>query len=428
MREKKATESVVKHGIAKEHIGSKMPGDKKKSESGGERADASRCATGGALACPVQKKCGGCQLLETPYKQQLKIKQRQVEKLLKPFGGVCPIIGMENPYYYRNKVHAVFGRTRTGEIISGTYQENTHKIILVEQCLIEDQKSAEIIRSIRGLLKSFKIKIYDEDTDYGLLRHVLVRRGFQSGQIMVVLVLRSPILPSKNNFVAALRRLHPDITTIILNVNDKRTSMVLGEKEKVLYGPGYIEDTLLGKTFRISAKSFYQVNPVQTEILYQTAIDYAHLTGKERILDAYCGIGTIGLIAASKAKEVIGVELNGDAVRDARINARRNAITNAQFYKADAGKFMTDLAEQNVGVDVVFMDPPRAGSDEAFLSSVVKLHPSKVVYISCNPETLARDLKYLTANGYNVEKIQPTDMFCFTSHVESVVLLSKVQK
>lgn len=425
MREKKATESVVKHGIAKEHIGSKMPGDKKKSESGGERADASRCATGGALACPVQKKCGGCQLLETPYKQQLKIKQRQVEKLLKPFGGVCPIIGMENPYYYRNKVHAVFGRTRTGEIISGTYQENTHKIILVEQCLIEDQKSAEIIRSIRGLLKSFKIKIYDEDTDYGLLRHVLVRRGFQSGQIMVVLVLRSPILPSKNNFVAALRRLHPDITTIILNVNDKRTSMVLGEKEKVLYGPGYIEDTLLGKTFRISAKSFYQVNPVQTEILYQTAIDYAHLTGKERILDAYCGIGTIGLIAASKAKEVIGVELNGDAVRDARINARRNAITNAQFYKADAGKFMTDLAEQNVGVDVVFMDPPRAGSDEAFLSSVVKLHPSKVVYISCNPETLARDLKYLTANGYNVEKIQPTDMFCFTSHVETVCLLTR---
>lgn len=380
------------------------------------------------LVCPVQKKCGGCQFQGIPYAQQLKIKQRQVEKLLKPFGKVNPIIGMENPYYYRNKVHAVFGRTRNGEVISGTYQENTHKIIPVEQCLIEDQKSAEIIRSIRGLLKSFKIRTYDEDTGYGLLRHVLVRRGFQSGQIMVVLVLASPILPSKNNFVAALRRLHPDITTIILNVNDKKTSMVLGEKEKVLYGPGYIEDALLGKTFRISAKSFYQVNPVQTEVLYRTAIDYAHLTGKERVLDAYCGIGTIGLIAAAEAKEVIGVELNCDAVRDARINAKRNAVTNAQFYNADAGKFMTDLAEQNVSVDVVFMDPPRAGSDEAFLSSVVKLKPKRVVYISCNPETLARDLKYLTGNGYRVEQMQPTDMFCFTEHVETVCLLSGKDK
>ena len=380
------------------------------------------------LMCPVQKKGGGCQFQGIPYAQQLKIKQRQVEKLLKPFGKVNPVIGMENPYYYRNKVHAVFGRTRNGEVISGTYQENTHKIIPVEQCLIEDQKSAEIIRSIRGLLKSFKIKTYDEDTGYGLLRHVLVRRGFQSEQIMVVLVLASPILPSKNNFVAALRRLHPAITTIILNVNDKKTSMVLGEKEKVLYGPGYIEDTLLGKTFRISAKSFYQVNPVQTEILYRTAIDYAHLTGKERVLDAYCGIGTIGLIAAAEAKEVIGVELNCDAVRDARINAKRNAVTNAQFYNADAGQFMTDLAEQNVSVDVVFMDPPRAGSDEAFLSSIIKLKPKRVVYISCNPETLARDLKYLTGKGYRVEQMQPTDMFCFTGHVEMVCLMSRKEK
>lgn len=382
-----------------------------------------QCEAVETLTCPVQKKCGGCQFLEMPYAQQLNIKQRQVEKLLRPFGRVCPIIGMENPYYYRNKVHAVFGRTRTGEIICGTYQENTHKIIPVEQCLIEDRKSAEIIRSIRGLLKSFKIKTYDEDTGYGLLRHVLVRRGFQSGQIMVVLVLADPIFPSKNNFVSALRRLHPEITTIILNINDKKTSMVLGEREKTLYGPGYIEDTLLGKTFRISAKSFYQVNPVQTEVLYQTAIGYAALTGKERVLDAYCGIGTIGLLAASQAKEVIGVELNADAIRDARINARRNNITNAKFYNADAGKFMTGLAEQNINVDVAFMDPPRAGSDEAFLSSVVKLQPGKVVYISCNPETLARDLKYLTENGYRVEKIQPTDMFCFTEHVESIVKL-----
>lgn len=414
--------------VEKTENGKKRSYTEKRMNSSGRNAEKGRESRiqKGEQVCPVQKKCGGCQFQGTPYAQQLKIKQRQIEKLLKPFGKVCPIIGMDNPYHYRNKVHAAFGRTRTGEIISGTYQENTHKIIPVEQCLIEDQKSAEIICSIRGLLKSFKIKTYDEDTGYGLLRHVLVRRGFQSGQIMVVLVLASPILPSKNNFVAALRKLHPEITTIILNINDKKTSMVLGEKEKVLYGPGYIEDALLGKTFRISAKSFYQINPVQTEILYQTAVDYADLTGKECVLDAYCGIGTIGLIAASKAKEVIGVELNGDAVRDARINAKRNAITNAKFYNADAGKFMIDLADQNVSVDVVFMDPPRAGSDEAFLSSVVKLQPKKVVYISCNPETLARDLKYLTEKGYRVEKIQPTDMFCFTDHVESIVLLSKL--
>ena len=222
---------------------------------------------------------------------------------------------------------------------------------------------------------------------------------------MVVLVLGSPILPSKNNFVKALRKLHPEITTVVVNVNDKQTSMVLGEKETVIYGKGYIEDTLCGCTFRISPKSFYQVNPVQTEILYNKAITYAGLTGKEKVID--------------------GVELNRDAVRDAVINAKRNNIKNEQFYNADAGKFMVELSEQNKKVDVVFMDPPRAGSDEAFLSSVVKLAPKKVVYVSCNPETLARDLKYLTRHGYQAVECQPCDMFPFTKHVEAICLLSK---
>lgn len=375
--------------------------------------------------CPIAKKCGGCQYQGVPYEKQLKEKQKQVEKLLKPFGKVNPIIGMKDPYHYRNKVHAVFGYERSKGIISGTYQANTHKIVPVNECLIEDEKCTAIICSIRDLLKSFKIKTYDEDTGYGLFRHVLVRRGFSSGEIMVVLVLTSPILPSKNNFVAALRKLHPEITTVVLNINDKRTSMVLGDKEKVLYGKGYIEDTLCGCKFRISAKSFYQVNPVQTEVLYGKAIEYAKLTGKERVLDAYCGIGTIGLIAAGRAKEVIGVEVNGDAVRDARVNAKINAISNAQFYHADAGEFMVSLAEQQVSMDVVFMDPPRAGSDEAFMSSVVKLAPKRIVYVSCNPETLARDLGYLTKHGYQVREMQPVDMFGFTEHVETVVLLSQ---
>ena len=340
--------------------------------------------------------------------------------MLGGYGKVEPIIGMKNPYYYRNKVHAVFDRDRRGNVISGTYEAKSHRVVPVENCLIEDQKSQEIIHTIKNLLKSFKIKTYDEDTGYGLLRHVMVRRGFKSGEIMVILVLGSPILPSKNNFVKALRKEHPEITTVVLNVNDKKTSMVLGEKEKPIYGPGFIKDELCGCTFRISPKSFYQVNPVQTEILYQTAIDYAGLTGKETVIDAYCGIGTIGLIAAKKAGKVIGVELNKDAVKDARINAKENKITNAAFYQGDAGRFMVEMAAKGEKADVVFMDPPRAGSDERFLSSVVKLSPKKVIYISCNPETLARDLKYLTKHHYKVEKIQPVDMFPFCDHCETV--------
>ena len=375
--------------------------------------------------CSVAKKCGGCSYQGVAYAEQLKKKQKAEEDLLKQFGKIEPIIGMKDPYYYRNKMHRTFGRDRKGNIICGTYQEGTHKIVPVEECLIEDKKSQEIVRTIQSLLKSFKIKTYDEDTGYGLLRHVLVRRGFQTGEIMVVLVLGSPIMPSKNNFVKALRKVHPEITTVIVNVNDKRTSMVLGEKESTIYGKGFIRDYLCGCSFRISPKSFYQVNPVQTEILYQTAIDYAKLTGKEEVIDAYCGIGTIGLVAAKHAKKVIGVELNGDAVRDAKMNAKENEIKNAEFYKGDAGEFMEAMAAKGQSVDVVFMDPPRAGSDEKFMSSVMKLSPKKVVYISCNPVTLERDLKYMTKHGYKVKKIQPVEMFPYTEHLETVVELTR---
>ncbi len=379
----------------------------------------------GQLVCPISKKCGSCQYQGMSYHKQLEKKQRQEESLLGGYGKVELIIGMKNPYYYRNKVHAVFSRDRRGNIISGTYEAKSHRVVPVEDCLIEDKKSQAIIQTIKKLLKSFKIKTYDEDTGYGLLRHVMVRRGFKSGEIMVILVLGSPILPSKNNFVKALRKEHPEITTVVLNVNDKKTSMVLGEKEKAIYGPGFIKDELCGCTFRISPKSFYQVNPIQTEILYNTAIEYARLKGKETIIDAYCGIGTISLIAAKHVKKVIGVELNKDAVKDAKINAKENQITNTEFRQGDAGEFMVKMAENNQKADVVFMDPPRAGSDVKFLSSVVKLNPKKVVYISCGPDTLARDLKYLTKHGYQVKKIQPVDMFPFCDHVETVVLLER---
>lgn len=388
----------------------------------GKKKDVNRKKDG---VCPYAKKCGGCDYQGMEYAKQLQKKQELVKSLVGEFCKVHPIIGMEHPYHYRNKVHAVFDIAKGGSIISGVYKAGTHDVVNIDACQIEDEIADAIIRDIRGLLRSFKIKTYDEDTGYGLLRHVLVRRGFHSGEVMVVLVLGSPILPSKNNFVKALRKLHPEITTVVINVNDKKTSMVLGEKETTIYGKGFIEDTLCGCTFRISPKSFYQVNPVQTEILYGKAIEYAGLSGREKVVDAYCGIGTIGLIAAKRAKEVISVELNKDAVRDAITNAKRNGIKNVQFYNADAGKFMVDMANQGASADVVFMDPPRAGSDEAFLSSVVKLSPKRVVYVSCNPQTLARDLKYLTKHGYRAVECQPVDMFPFTGHVETVCLLSK---
>ena len=375
--------------------------------------------------CTVSKKCGSCQYQGISYKEQLAVKQKKMNKLLKKFANVKPIIGMENPFYYRNKVHAVFDRDRKGNIICGTYEAKTHKVVPVEECLIEDKISQEIIRTIRDMLKSFKIKTYDEDTGYGLLRHVLVRRGFSTGEIMVVLVAASPIFPSKNNFVKALRKKYPQITTVVLNVNDKKTSMVLGERDIVLYGKGFIRDNLCGCSFRISPQSFYQVNPVQTEILYKTAIEYAGLGRKETVIDAYCGIGTIGLVAAGKAKNVIGVELNPDAVHDAKSNARENKITNTRFYQGDAGEFMEKMVEEGERADVVFMDPPRTGSDKKFMSSVIKLAPSRIVYISCGPESLARDLEYFTEHGYTVRKIQPVDMFSFTDHCENVVLLRR---
>ncbi len=375
--------------------------------------------------CPVSRKCGGCQLMNLSYEEQLKYKQAKVGKLLGSFHRVLPIIGMDEPFHYRNKVQAAFGRTRGGEIISGVYQSSTHNIVKTDSCLIEDKKADEIILTIRRLVKNFKLTVFDETTNTGFLRHVLVKRGFATNQIMVVLVTGTSVFPSKNNFIKALLGEHPEITTIVQNVNNKFTSMVLGDKESVLFGNGYIEDVLCGKTFRISPKSFYQINPVQTEILYGKAIDLAGLKGNEKVIDAYCGIGTIGIAASEKAGYVIGCEVNPDAVRDARVNAKINSIENINFVCADAGEFMLGMKEQGEKCGVLFMDPPRAGSDKRFLSSAVALAPEKIVYISCNPETQQRDLFYLIKNGYNVKKIQPVDMFPFTNHVETVVLLSQ---
>ena len=378
--------------------------------------------------CPYYDKCGGCQIQHMSYEGQSKYKQAKVEELLGSFCKVNDILTMEDPYYYRNKVHSTFSYNKKGEIIAGIYRENTHSVINIDKCMIQDSKADEIIATIKGFMKSFKMRPYDEDTGQGFLRHVLIKRGFSTGQVMVVLVVSSKIFPGKNNYIKALVKKHPEISTIIMNINNRKTSVVLGNEEIVLYGKGYIEDILCGVKFQISAKSFYQVNPIQTEVLYNKAIEMAKLKGNETVIDAYCGIGTIGLIVSSKVKDVIGVEVNKDAIKDAIKNAKQNNIKNAYFYNDDAGDFMVKLANENKKIDLVIMDPPRSGSDEKFLSSLVKLSPEKVVYISCNPETQERDLRYLVKKGYKVREIQPVDMFPQTNHVETVVLITRVKE
>ena len=375
--------------------------------------------------CPIYKKCSGCQMQNLPYPDQLRWKQSQVKKLLGRYGSIPFIIGMAHPYHYRNKVQVAFGRTRAGKTVTGIWQSKEQRIAITDSCMIEDRAGAEIAASLRRLLPAFKLAVWDPRTGQGFFRHLLVRRAVKTGQLMVVLVGATPVFPQKAALTKALLKAHPDITTVVFVVNDQPTNLLLGQREEVLYGPGYIEDQLCGLTFRISPRSFYQVNPTQTEILYQKAIQFAGLTGTETVIDAYCGIGTIGMCAAAHAGQVIGVESNPAAVRDARENARRNGVKNIQFTAADAGRYLTEMAESELKADVLLMDPPRAGSDRRFLSAVLKMQPGRIVYISCNPETQARDLAVLVRGGYQVKKIQPVDMFPWTHHVECVVSFSK---
>lgn len=375
--------------------------------------------------CPHHRQCGGCQLQNLPYEQQLGYKQREAVRILGGFGHVEDIIGMDEPLHYRNKVHAAFGLDGRRRVVSGIYQPGSHAIVPVDECMIEDETADRIILSIRKMLPEFKIQVYDELKGGGWLRHVLVKRGFATGQIMVVLVAASPIFKLQKPFLSKLLELHPEISTVVLNINDRFGPVVLGKREKVIYGSGYIEDVLLGMRFRISPGSFYQINPAQTEKLYSAALGFAALTGRETVLDAYCGTGTIGLCASSQAKQVIGVEINRDAVKDAIANARLNGAKNCWFAAGDAGQYMEGLAAEGHRPDVVFMDPPRSGSDQRFLSSLIKTAPEKIVYISCNIETQARDMDILLRGGYRVEKLQPVDMFPFTKHIESVALLTR---
>ena len=379
------------------------------------------------MACDAKAKgCGGCPLLAMPYPEQLKKKQALVKKHLSTFGKPRPILGMEEPYHYRNKAIATFAYAG-GQLISGIYREGTHRVVPVGSCLLHEPGMDEVLAAVRETARELRLHAFDEDKNTGVLRHALLRKGHHTGQMLLVMVTAANEFPAGREFVSRITAKCPQITSIVQNVNPRHTSAVLGFNERVLYGSGFIEDTLCDLTFRISPRSFYQVNTAQTEMLYREAIRLAELTGREKVIDAYCGIGTLGLAAAHQAGEVLGIELNPAAVDDAKRNAAENGIHNARFLKGDAGKVLTQMAREGESADVVFLDPPRAGSDEAFLSALCELSPRRVVYVSCNVETQARDLKFLHERGYRIRAIQPVDMFPHTEHVETVVLMSRVE-
>lgn len=383
--------------------------------------------------CPIYQKCGGCSLLHIDYNEQLRIKQEHVQNLFKEklgiSKGVLLTVGMENPCHYRNKNQIVFKNTNTKErIISGFYQEGTHNVINFDTCYIQDEISDKIVKTIKKLMVEMKINAFDEDRKTGLIRHILVKRSNQTKEVMVVFVIASTVFPGRTNFIKKLVSIHPEITTIIQNINNRSTSAVLGENETVLYGKGYIYDILLGKKFKISSKSFYQINSVQTAKLYKLAIDAAKLNKEDVILDTYCGVGTIGIIASDYVKQVLSVEIVKDAVNDAIDNAKTNNVKNIKFFCDDASNFMVNLAKNKQHVDVVIMDPPRKGSDERFINSVLKLAPKRIVYISCNPDTLTNDLKLISKDKYRISYIQPVDMFPHTNSIETIVILNAVGK
>lgn len=377
--------------------------------------------------CPnTSRNCGGCPLLTTPYPDQLAAKQARLQTLLGRFAPVEAVRGMEEPWHYRNKAIASFAMQQ-GKLVCGLYAEGTHKVLPGTDCLLQQEALNRTLAAVLQAARSCRWTAYDEDRGTGLLRHVVLR-GTRDGQVLVTLVTAGPALPGSRNFWAALRKAAPWVAGVVHNVNPTATSAVLGNREKVLYGPGQVLDTLCGLRFAISSRSFYQVNPLQTEVLYRTAISLAGLTGRETVVDAYCGIGTIGLCAAASAGQVLGIERNPAAVRDAIANARRNKVHNARFTCADATDWMEQAARQGLHPDVVFLDPPRAGSTPACIGAVARMAPRRVVYVSCDPETLARDVALFVKRGYRAENFVPVDLFPHTRHIETVALLIRQEK
>lgn len=384
--------------------------------------------------CPIAEKCGGCTLQHLDYRKQLEFKQNKVKNCLLRIGGFTedipmePIVGMEEPFYYRNKAQFPVGKDKEGNIAIGFYAGRTHSIIDTSHCYIQAEINDIIIEQIRRFLVEYKISVYEEETHTGLVRHILTRVGFTTGEIMVCLVINGTKLPHQEEFIEFLTRI-PHMTSISLNLNQEKTNVILGNKVITLWGQPYITDYIGKIKYQISPLSFYQVNPVQTKKLYEIALDYADLHGDEVVWDLYCGIGTISLFLAGKAKQVYGVEIIPEAIEDAKRNAEINFIQNAEFFVGAAEDILPEkYREENIYADVIVVDPPRKGCDESLLDTIVQMAPKKVVYVSCDPATLARDLKYLCGSGYQVKRVQAVDQFGHSVHVETVVLLSNEKK
>lgn len=390
--------------------------------------------------CPIARSCGGCQLQALSYEQQLEFKRRIIENNLRRIGGldinVGPILGMENQYHYRNKAQFPVGQDKNGNIVMGFYAGRTHSIIETEKCYIGSGVNEGILAAVKDYMLKNNVKPYNEETHTGLVRHVLIRTGFTTGEVMVCLVINGNAIPHPDKLVENLQKVklvhdgelanEPVMTSIMLNFNTDKTNVIMGKECKCLYGRSYIEDYIGNVKYQISPLSFYQVNSRQTEVLYGKALEYAGLTGNETVWDLYCGIGTISLFLAQKAKQVFGVEIVPQAIDDAKNNARINNIDNAEFYVGKAEEVLPEKFEkEHIHAEVIVVDPPRKGCDEKCLETMIKMQPERIVYVSCDSATLARDLKYLTENGYEVKKVQGVDQFGQTVHVETIVALHR---
>lgn len=385
--------------------------------------------------CPIAKQCGGCQLQHVDYKEQLEYKENKVRNCLTRIGKfepeyidqiMKPIIGMQEPYYYRNKAQFPVGRDREGNVVIGFYASRTHSIIDTTHCYIQAEVNEEILKRIKAFIEKYKITTYEEVSHKGLIRHILTRVGFATGEIMVCLIINGDQLPHKEEFMDSLITIK-GMTSISLNINKGKSNVILGEKVKTLWGTPYITDYIGKVKYQISPLSFYQVNPIQTQKLYETALEYAGLHGDEVVWDLYCGIGTISLFLAQKAKQVYGVEIVSQAIEDAKVNAKINGIENATFFVGAAEDILPrKYSEDKIVADIIVVDPPRKGCEESLLDTIVKMEPKRVVYVSCDPATLARDLRYLCDRGYEITKVQAVDQFAHSTHVECVTLLQRI--
>ncbi|WP_057766981.1 23S rRNA (uracil(1939)-C(5))-methyltransferase RlmD [Cytobacillus praedii] len=377
--------------------------------------------------CPIYKECGGCQLQHLSYDGQLKAKEKQVRDVLTRIGKlenvkVHPVLGMKDPWRYRNKAQVPVGE-HEGGLIGGFYQQRTHQIIDMKECIIQQEKNDEVVQAVKEICSRYGVRAYDEGRNKGDLRHIMARYGLVTGEVMIVLVTRTKDLPNKNKIVEEIISRIQGVKSICQNVNSKKTNVIFGDETKVLWGEEVIYDFIGDTKFAISARSFYQVNPEQTKVLYEKALEYADLSGEENVIDAYCGIGTISLFLARKAKRVFGVEIVPEAIEDAKRNAELNGITNAEFAVGEAEIVIPKWYSEGNTADVLVVDPPRKGCDEALLQTIIDMKPKKVVYVSCNPGTLARDLRILEDGGYQTAEVQPVDMFPMTMHVEAVTKL-----